>query len=264
MPFSEVLTGLTTGTTYYFCAIASNSIGTGFGTLLSFTTTGAPIVTTNAASAVTSTGATLNGSANPNARRGHGLVPLRHDQPGHLRRRLRHARAGGRRHGARRRRSRGRVRAGDRRAYARDHLLLLRHRLELGGHELRLRAVVHDGVGADRHDDAATSVTSSGATLNGSANPNLLTATGWFRYSTIDPGELQRHLRHARAGGRRHRARRRRRAPCRTRRPSRASRPATTYYFCAIASNAAGTTFGAVLSFTTAGPPQVRTLAARR
>ena len=48
-----------------------------------------------------------------------------------------------------------------------------------------------------------------GATLNGSANPNGAATTGWFRYAHDQPGHLQRHLRHARAGDRRHRARRR-------------------------------------------------------
>src|SRR5690606_24624833 len=36
--YSRNLTGLTPGTTYYFCAIASSSVGTGFGGILSFTT----------------------------------------------------------------------------------------------------------------------------------------------------------------------------------------------------------------------------------
>lgn len=36
--------------------------------------------------------------------------------------------------------------------------------------------------------DAATNVATSTATLNGSANPNGATTTGWFRYSTTNPG----------------------------------------------------------------------------
>ena len=35
---------------------------------------------------------------------------------------------------------------------------------------------------------AATAVTSTGATLNGSANPNGAATTGWFRYGTTNPG----------------------------------------------------------------------------
>ena len=64
--YSLGITGLTPGTTYYYCAIASNSEGTSFGAVLSFTTPAAPTVTTTAATSVTSTSATLNGSGNPN------------------------------------------------------------------------------------------------------------------------------------------------------------------------------------------------------
>ena len=35
---------------------------------------------------------------------------------------------------------------------------------------------------------AATAVTTTTATLNGSANPKLSSATGWFRYSNVNPG----------------------------------------------------------------------------
>ncbi len=64
--FTQPLSGLTPSTTYYYCGIASNSLGTGFGTVMSFTTTAmAPQVTTSYASSVTRTAATLNGYANP-------------------------------------------------------------------------------------------------------------------------------------------------------------------------------------------------------
>src|SRR5262249_10253479 len=35
---------------------------------------------------------------------------------------------------------------------------------------------------------AATGVTSLAATLNGTVNPNGAATTGWFRYSTVNPG----------------------------------------------------------------------------
>ena len=56
--FSESISGLTPATTYYFCAIAENSVGTSFGDVLTFTTPGAPSVTSQPATAVTSDGAT--------------------------------------------------------------------------------------------------------------------------------------------------------------------------------------------------------------
>ena len=150
------ITGLAPGTTYYFCAIASNAVGTAFGAVLSFTTpaTGAERDDVGGDAGDGSSGATLNGSANPNGDGDHGLVPLQHDQPGHL----------------------------------------------------------------------------------------------------------QRHLRHARSGERRHRPRRGQLTGRVSRSRSPAWRRRTTYYFCAIASNAVGTTFGAVLSFTTPTAPAVTTL----
>ena len=148
----EALTGLAPGTTYYFCAIAQNGAGTAFGAVLSFITPLAPTVVTLAASGVSSTIGHAQRLGEPERRRDDGLVPLRHHQPRHLQRHLRHARA--------------------RQPAAR-----------LGA-----------GSGAVAYAQALTGLT-----------------------------------------------------------------PNTTYYYCAIASNAVGTAFGAVLSFTTPAPPSVTT-----
>jgi len=68
--FTSNLSGLTAGTTYYVRAYATNSIGTSYGTQVSFTTTNvvitAPTATTNAASSLANASATLNGSVNAN------------------------------------------------------------------------------------------------------------------------------------------------------------------------------------------------------
>jgi len=70
VPLSYNLTGLTPGTTYYFRASVSNSNTSGAyvdGVILSFTTPlPAPVATTNNASSVTQTTATLNGTIDPN------------------------------------------------------------------------------------------------------------------------------------------------------------------------------------------------------
>ncbi|HET6419777.1 MAG TPA: InlB B-repeat-containing protein [Geobacteraceae bacterium] len=98
--------------------------------------------------------------------------------------------------------------------------------------------------------NAASSVTASGATLNGQGNPNGTAATGWFRYSTTDPGACDDTFgtRAPTSGG------------ASLGSGSSAApysqaisglNPGTTYYFCAIGSNPVGTTFGAVMSFTT-------------
>src|SRR4029079_10846822 len=65
-PFSQPITGLVQGPTYYYCGCASNSAGTGLGGVSSFKTMTSPTVTTNAATSVTNLTATLQGSANPN------------------------------------------------------------------------------------------------------------------------------------------------------------------------------------------------------
>jgi flagellar motor protein MotB len=64
---SKALTGLQTGSTYYFRVKAGNNYATNYGSILSFTLTGAPNVSTQSASNVTTTTARLNGTVNANA-----------------------------------------------------------------------------------------------------------------------------------------------------------------------------------------------------
>ena len=59
--FDQNITGLTAGTTYYYKAYATNSVNTTYGNVQSFITLAPPTVSTTAASAITSTTATLNG-----------------------------------------------------------------------------------------------------------------------------------------------------------------------------------------------------------
>ncbi len=62
---SAAVSGLTSGTEYYFQIKAVNSIGTTYGSVLNFTTlSAAPLATTSAATGTTGTGTTLNGSVN--------------------------------------------------------------------------------------------------------------------------------------------------------------------------------------------------------
>ena len=60
--FTENITDLTAGTTYYYRAYATNSVGTTYGREQSFTTLARPTTSTTAASNITSTTATLNGN----------------------------------------------------------------------------------------------------------------------------------------------------------------------------------------------------------
>ncbi|MGC4122584.1 MAG: MYXO-CTERM sorting domain-containing protein [Myxococcales bacterium] len=261
--YSQVLTGLTAGTTYWYCAIGANSVGSGFGTLRTFTTLGAPQVTTLATSAITTTGATLNGSANPRGASATGWFRYSTTSPGAACNDTFGTRApatGGSSLGS-----------GTTAASYNQAVTGLSQ-----GTTYYFCAIAQNSVGTSFGQVltfttpsaptvttiAATSVTGTGATLNGTANPNGAASTGWFRYSTTSPG-----------------------ASCNdtfgTRTPTTggtslgsgtAAAPysatltglaaGTTYYFCALASNAAGTAFGTPLSFTTPSAPVVTTVAA--
>jgi hypothetical protein len=63
---SNLISNLTANTTYHFQLVASNSLGTALGGDLTFTTPGQPVATTQPATSITTTNATLNGTVNPN------------------------------------------------------------------------------------------------------------------------------------------------------------------------------------------------------
>jgi phosphodiesterase/alkaline phosphatase D-like protein len=64
---SRALSGLTANTTYHYRVVGINGTGTTNGSDQTFTISGAaPVATTNAANAISSTGATLNGTVNAN------------------------------------------------------------------------------------------------------------------------------------------------------------------------------------------------------
>jgi len=65
-PFNDGLSGLTAGTTYYYRIAANNGTGTSRGTIRSFHTGAAPVATTAAATSVGVGSATLNGHVTPN------------------------------------------------------------------------------------------------------------------------------------------------------------------------------------------------------
>jgi PKD repeat protein/alpha-tubulin suppressor-like RCC1 family protein len=108
----------------------------------------------------------------------------------------------------------------------------------------------------------ATFVAGKKATLNGEANPNGGTATAWFRYATTNPGTCNNTFgvsapTSATALGSGSTA-----VPLAE--PLIALPPNTTYFYCAIARNGSGTSFGQMQSFTTLTPtaPAVTTVAA--
>jgi hypothetical protein len=79
-PVFANIASLTASTTYHFRIVASNMAGTRMGadrTLITLTATGAPVVTTNPATNVTASAATLHGVLDP-----HGLTTTVHFQYG--------------------------------------------------------------------------------------------------------------------------------------------------------------------------------------
>jgi hypothetical protein len=81
--FTQPISGLTIGSTYFVCAIAANVKGVRFGAVRSFVAQGpAPTVTTAAADGVTTAGATLHGSATPNGAASNGWFRYAPSTPG--------------------------------------------------------------------------------------------------------------------------------------------------------------------------------------
>ncbi|HEX2880278.1 MAG TPA: hypothetical protein VHO25_12170, partial [Polyangiaceae bacterium] len=260
-PYSQGLTGLSVGTTYYYCAIAENTAGKTFGAVSSFSTLQAPAVTTVAANAITHAAATLNGSANPNGSTTTGWFRYDTSDPGTCNDSF----------GTRAPSSSGSAlgNGSSVQNYSQGISGLSASTtyyfcaIASSSVGTRFGAVSSFTTGAAPTvtTEVATAITGFAATLNGTGNPNLLAATGWFRYSTVSPGACNDSFG--------------------TRAPSSGGTalgagsvaltfeqtlagltPGATYYYCAIADNVAGKSFGSVLSFTTIPPPSVTTSAA--
>ena len=262
VPYSINATGLTSGVTYYFCAIVSNASGTAFGGVLSFTVPGAPVVTTNAATSVTSSGATLQGSTNPNAASTTGWFRYATTSPGAC-----NDSFGTRAPGA------GGTNLGSGTSSV-DYATAIGSltpgttyyycAISSNAHGTSFGAVLSFttlAVAPVVTTNSATLVTGTTAQLNGSTNPGGAATTGWFRYATTSPGSCNDVFgtRAPAAGG----------SALGSGNTAVAYAlgitglsPATTYYFCAISQNSVATAFGAVLSFTTPAPPTVTTSAA--
>ena len=103
--------------------------------------------------------------------------------------------------------------------------------------------------------NAASAISTTGATVNGSANPNGASTTGWFRYSTTNPGNCNDTFgtRSPATGGSALGAGTSAVAYSRV---FTGLNGGTTYYFCAIAGNSSGTGLGTVRSFTPSAAPK--------
>jgi len=254
LAYGQPINALLSGATYYVCAIASNAQGTSFGSVVAFTTVPSPpTVTTSPATNVTSSSATLNGSAVPNGGATTAWFRYSTTNPGTCNDTFgtRSPSTGGTGLGS-----------------GSTDVAFLTHIFGLfSSTTYYFCAIASNAQGTSFGPvlsfttapgqppptvttSAATSVTSSSATLNGSANPNGDATTAWFRYATFNPGTCNDvfGIRAPASGGT---AMGSGGSPLAYSRAISSLATGTTYYFCAIAGNSGGTSFGAVLSFTT-------------
>nr|MDQ3037517.1 fibronectin type III domain-containing protein [Myxococcota bacterium] len=262
--YSQTLAGLTPGTTYYYCALASSSAGTGVGAVLSFTTSSPPSVSTDAATAISSTAATLNGSASPNGTATTGWFRYHTSDPGTCndtfgtRAPMTVSFALGDGSGA--------VPYSQTLTGLSAGTTYYFCAIASNAAGTRFGAVLSFTAPSGPSlpavtSEAATDVTSTSLTLNGSVNPNFAATTAWFRYSATDPVACDDAFgMRAPSGGGASIGAGSSAVPYAEAITGLA--PATTYYFCAIASNAVGTSFGELLTVTTAAEPPIVTTTA--
>lgn len=259
--YSQGVAGLAPGTTYFYCAIVQNSVGTGLGSVLQFTTPLPPTATTSAATNIGDTTATLNGSGNPNGASATGWFRYSTTNPGACNDTfgIRAPTSGGAALGS----------GSSAQVYSQPitglsagttyFFCAIASSVEGTAFGSLLTFTTHAAPTVTT--SSATLITSSSATLNGSANPNGDATSGHFRYSTVNPGTCSDTF-----GTR---------APASSFNDASLGagtnavgysfgitgmQPATVYFFCAIANNSLGTSFGSVLSFTTqATSPSVTT-----
>ncbi len=247
------MTGLSSLTTYYYCALAQNSEGNAYGAVLSFRTPGSPATTTQAATSVTATGATLNGTANPNGNASYGFFRYATTNPG----------ACDDTFGTRVPSSSVNDMSVGSGTSAVNYAIGISGltptttyyacALARNAYGTSWGSVVSFTTPAAAPavtTGAASAVQPTTVTLNGTANPGGAATTGWFRYATTNPGTCDDTFgtRAPAAGGSTLGSGTS--AVAYSQGPTGLA-PNTTYYFCAIAQNSAGTGFGAVLSFTT-------------
>ena len=244
---SATLTGLTPNTTYDFQIVATNTAGTTYGGNLTFTTAGPPSATTNAASGVTDTVATLNGSVTPD-----GLATTYYFQYGTTT-------------------SYG-TQVPATPASAGSGMSAIAESTSLTGltpgttYDFQIVATNTAGTSQGGNltfttagppsatTNAASGVTDTVATLNGSVTPDGLATTYYFQYGTTTSYGTQVPATPASAGSGM--------SAIAESTSLTGLTPGTTYDFQIVATNTAGTSQGGNVVFTTAGPPSATTSAA--
>ncbi len=236
VPATSSVTGLQPGTAYHYRLVAVSAGGTSLGSDQTLTTTAPPTVTTGTATVVGPTGATLNGTVNPNGQAtteyfqfgtttAYGLQTT--------------PRAAG---------------SGTTNVAVRFSLTGLRSATT---YHYRLVAVSPAGTsyGSDQTltttapptvtTGTATVVGPTGATLNGTVNPNGQATTEYFQFGTTTAYGLQTTPRAAGSGT----------TDVAVRSSLTALRSATTYHYRLVAVSPAGTSYGSDQTLKTTAPP---------
>ena len=259
VPYSQSVGGLSGGTTYYYCAIVSSSEGTAFGSVRSFTTAGPPVVTTSAASGLSASGATLNGSGTPNGAATTGWFRYDTSSPAACNDAfgLRAPSSSGTALGSGTSsvpyaQSVGGLLPGTKYSYC----AIAQNAYGLAYGELQ--SFTTPALAPTVNTGSASATSGTGATLQATANPNGDATTGWFRYAPASPGTCNDTF-GTKVGGSALGAGTSYSAFSQA---VTGLTPATTYYYCALGSNALGLSVGTVRSFTTPSAPTATTEAA--
>jgi phosphodiesterase/alkaline phosphatase D-like protein len=241
---SASLSGLKPGTTYHYRVVASNGTGTNRGGDAVFTTLVPPDAVTGSASAVSASGATLNGTVDPNGRStsyyfeygtstSYGTKTATKDAGSATTAQAVSAGIGG---------------------------------LQ-AGHTYHFRIVASSDAGTSTGKDEtftassapsvatgdAASITPTSATLKGTVTPNGLTTTWWFEYGTSTAYGSKTSSVSAGSG----------RSAKSVSAAVKKLKAATTYHYRLVAQNSAGRVAGDDRTFSTVGPPAAVTAAAQ-
>jgi len=231
---SASVTGLTPNTTYHYRLVATNSAGTNHGTDGIFTTSTAVEAVTNAATNVTSSSATLNGSVNPFGRATTWYFEYGTSTNYGSKTSLQSAGSGT---------SSVAVSApvsglSVGKTY---HFRIVA--MNTAGTAFGHDATFSTGTAPSAVTQAASSVGPTSATLNGTVNPNGQSTTWWFDYGTTSSYGSSTSTHNAGSG-----------TSASSQKVTLTSlAPGTTYHFRIVAKNASGTSHGADQSFTTTG-----------
>lgn len=237
------LTGLKAGTTYHYRVVATNGSGTSNGSDAVFTTTVPPDVTTGAATSITASTATLNGTVDPNGRDTTFYFEYGASTSYGTKTAVKSA---------------GSATTPQPESAAISGLQ--------AGHTYHFRIVASSDAGESLGKDAtfttssapavatvdATSVTPTSATLRGTVTPNGLSTTWWFEYGTSTSYGSKTSAKSAGSGS----------SATSVSATVSSLKIATTYHFRLVAQNASGKSVGEDRTFSTVGPPVAQTGAA--